>query len=385
MQATQPDLAYSFPDEPSQARSGESDCFEIKVHAAPAREEMEQLWARLPGGSASTPFQTIGFFEAFQRNMLTSSSDRFEIHEIRQAETGETVMLVPLHRSRRGPLRIASIPDLGLADQSGPIISNNLHLSTTQAQVIWLQLTKSLTNVDLIMIRNIVPKLGSHLSPLYQLACARDEATMLMLALAPEGEQEFWRTRPVFKEIRQKNRKLDAQGVRLVEVRAVEDRLEIIEMIREQRRIRFEAMGRPNSLEFPGRVGFYKDIASLRSYDSNAVFLALRTDTEIAAAVMTFINQDMLNGVLIAIGDEKWHRMSPGVVLFARTMDWAKANGIRQFSFGTGMQDYKQRFGPQEVLLKRIQLPLTRIGKCALKLHRVKQTLRNYLRKENGG
>lgn len=359
--------------------------FEFKCirHLSPSLDHMRDLWASMPGGATGTPFQTPAFLDAFQRNMLSSGNGHLEIHELRKGQSGETAMLLPIHVYKRGPLRVASLPDLGLADQGGPVIARGFDLNDAETDAIWESFTDALTDVDVLTIKNIVPILGPQLNPLYRLPIAQEDQPMLMLAMAPEGEQEVWRRRPVFKEIRQKERKLVAAGVRFEEAQTPEARLEVLSMIRNQRSLRFEAMGRTNSLEFPGRINFYEDIAKLSATEKNAVFLALRTDTEITAAVMAFTTRDMINGVLIAMGDEKWHRMSPGVVLFALTMDWAKANGIRQFSFGTGMQGYKQRFGPQEVPLKRIQLPLTRIGKSVLKLHQIKQTLQNYLRKEN--
>lgn len=351
--------------------------FECRVHPFPDRTLLQSLWNALPGGVSSTPFQTIGFLDAFQRCMLASSGERFELHEFCRAETGETVLLLPVHIQRRGPLKVASLPDLGLADQGGPVLARGTDLTDAETEALWRAFTGSLTNVDVITFKNIVPVLGPQLNPLYRLACAETDQTMLMLIMAEEGEQEVWRRRPVFKEVRQKNRKLTAEGVTFSEARTPEERLEILAFIREQRRLRFQAMGRTNSLEFPGRIGFYQDIAAFEGGNRNAAFLALRTETEIVAAIMAFVTRDMINGVLIGMGDEKWHRMSPGVVLFAQTIEWAKTNRFKQFSFGTGMQGYKQRFGPEEVPLKRIYLPLTPLGRAVLKLRHLRQTIRN--------
>ncbi|MBD8892885.1 GNAT family N-acetyltransferase [Roseibium litorale] len=289
-------------------------------------------------------------------------------------------MLLPIHIQRRGPLKVASFPDLGLADQGGPVIARATDLTDTEMDALWHSFKGSLTNVDLITFKNIVPVLGPQLNPLYRLDCAEDDQTMLMLVMAEDGEQEVWRRRPVFKEVRQKGKKLTAEGVTFTEARTADERAEVLAFIREQRRLRFQAMGRTNSLEFPGRIGFYQDIADLEYENRNAVFLSLRTETEIVAAIMAFVTPDMINGVLIGMGGEKWHRMSPGVVLFAQAIEWAKENGLKQFSFGTGMQGYKQRFGPQEVPLKRIYLPLTQIGSSLLKLRQLRQAIWNLWR-----
>jgi CelD/BcsL family acetyltransferase involved in cellulose biosynthesis len=139
-----------------------------------------------------------------------------------------------------------------------------------------------------------------------------------------------------------------------------------------QRSVRFGELGRANSIETDNRDNFYRYLADNTDPDNPFKLFALKTDTEVVAVAALMAHGDIANGVLISIGDASWHRLSPGIVLLVQTLRWARENKISNFSFGTGLQAYKQRFGAARQPVRRLLRPLSLKGQTFVLASRVK-------------
>ncbi len=62
--------------------------------------------------------------------------------------------------------------------------------------------------------------------------------------------------------------------------------------------------------------------------------------------------------------------------MLVQSIYWARDNNIRIYSFGTGLQAYKSRFGAMEQSTRRLLLPLTAKGHAAITALKAKQGLR---------
>ncbi|WP_422374948.1 GNAT family N-acetyltransferase [Roseibium sp.] len=334
---------------------------------APTLPELEDLYASL-AAPVLTPFQTPQFLHALQETQCKPGEAALSVIRFSEAEgNGAPLMLLPLVRNRRGPLRVISLPDFGLADQNAPVISSAVQaprVSLSDAVDAYFSMQE---DADLVDVNKLHPHVGKMDNPLYsQAGCVPESKTLTIDLQAGAGETD-WRRKSVYKKARSKFRKLAELGVDVSEASTPEERLALFSALAAQRKKRFYQLGRVDSLQRAERTAFYRCLAGLQMADTPYTGLALKQGGDIVAAMVLLRAGDQATGVLVSIGDEQWHGYSPGMVLFAKAIDWAIDNGLRWFAFGTGEQDYKQRFGgcPQET--RRLLKPLSARGRLFLR------------------
>jgi len=342
------------------------------------------LWDRLPDGAGLSPFQTPGFLTCFQSTMLSSvsGSSRLSILEVRRRQSSAPVLLLPLVRRRRGPVRIASFPDHGVADLCAPVLAGDTAVDANDAADIWSGIIRNLEGVDLVDLRNMPETIGGVSNPLAGTPGTVPANSSLMLDLTAQGEGAAWRRKRAYKQARIKWEKLQAAGVDLVEPACPAERGALLETLFRQRSERFQSLGRPDSCRRPGRQAFYRALAAQDGSDSLARILGLRRGSETVASLVLLEAGDVANPVLISIGTDEWQRFSPGIVLMYLAIRMAEARGTRLFCFGTGLQEYKFRFGGTFMPMRDLTLPLTSAGEYYLRLRNLKQKGRQLLAME---
>ena len=340
--------------------------FGFDWHDWPTLSELKSLWQELPGGAVSTPFQTPEFLHAFSRNVAAQTCERFTVLGLHGEASDGPVMLLPLVWSRKGPFRIVSFPDFGLSDQNGPILSKRFaSVSNGRMPDLVSSLTRQLPQCDVLKICKISATIEGCLNPLFTAAEATLHSQNFSLdadCLQHVGSSK----KSVFKQARTKFRKLEREGVTLFEATNSQEREVICSALLEQRKQREDAAGDANTIGEGFRADFFKALAGLKSQTSPVVALALRKGEEIIAAVVLLVSGSNANGVLVSIGDPRWHRQSPGMVLFVKSMEWARDNGIRNFSLGAGLQGYKHRFGGALQDTRKLWVPMNFSGRTYL-------------------
>ncbi len=357
--------------------ANDDDDFGAITHRIKDGQGLAALWNALPGGALCTPFQSPGFMDAFVNALVPARCEGLNICEVRPAGSEVPAALFPYVIHNRGPVRIASFPDFGVADQVTPVISGGRTISAKEFASIWQAFVDTLHGVDLVDIDKVPPRIGDRPNPLHRERCAAPSGEMVVLDLS-EASITHWKKKSVFREARAKARKLSAQGVEFFFSRDPRDCLAAFDLLRKQRFARFKAVGRYNSLEEqPGYADFYQHLVARASPGGPVLMFGLKAGDEVISAALAFADEDLVNGVLISIGDEKWHRCSPGIVLLVKIIEWAEASGLKEVCFGTGMQDYKQRFGGDVMQLYRISQPLTARGSAFLVARRMINAVRH--------
>lgn len=355
---------------------------------APSLPSLRRLWAELPGEAISTPFQTPEFLQAFQETQCRRGESNLAVLAFCAKGRAETpIMILPLVRYRRGPLRVASIPDFGVSDQNAPVLSPDALARPAQLATAIRSAFEAVQDVDLVDIRKLHKHIGNAANPLFVLDEGIPESSTLCLDLQGNSSAAGWGGKSIYKKTSSKYRRLVEAGVTLVEARGPEDRLAVFESLAAQRAERFGQLGREDSLQREERTAFYKRLATLETDDSPLKALSLKRGDETVAAMMLLAAGAQTTAVLVSIGDPKWHGYSPGMVLFAKAIEWAAANGCRRFSFGTGQQEYKQRFGGEEHPTRRLLLPLNARGRLFVRArdaHRTAQELLQIAVRDNG-
>lgn len=355
--------------------------FSVRCHRlrSPSLRDMRRLWADLPGGGVSTPFQTPEFLHAFQETQCRETDGELWVMTFEEAgKTDAPFMLLPLARYRRGPLRVVGVPDFGLSDQNAPVVGVTALGQTARLAGMIRSLFGALDDVDLVDIQKVHPHVGNAENPIYAVEGGMHETSTLCLDLTGNAGSACWRRKSIYKKTRSKYRRLVEAGVELFEARTPADRLALFRTLAAQRAERFRQLGREDSLDRDDRAAFYTCLASLDGADGPVRALSLRRGEETVAAMILLAAGAQATAVLVSIGDPEWHGYSPGMVLFAQAIEWAAANGCRRFSFGTGEQEYKQRFGGQEQQTRRLLLPLNARGRLFVRArdaHRSAQEL----------
>lgn len=364
---------------PETLDAGQSGPVEVVRHREPTTDQLEALWHSLPGRPHHTPFQSTGFIHAFRTHIASAEEMRFSVLAASFGKSMAPDMLLPLVTFRRGPFRIASMPDMGLADQNAPVLSQRLTGDPQAARVLCSALLQSVRGADLVDVAKISPLIGAVENPLSQMQETVETQGTLVFdgeALAEAGSAS---SKSVYKEARTKFRKLQKAGVDLVEVTEPQERLSYLEMLLKQRADRFAALGREDSLRLHGRADFYRELAGSDGMDNPLRILALKKHDEVVATTVLMVHEGIANGVLISMGDPSWHRMSPGIVLLVQAIQWAREHKISSFNFGTGLQSYKHRFGAQELTNRRLLLPLNLQGRGYLAMMRLRNATRSVM------
>lgn len=355
--------------------------FPLSCHwlEAPSLSDLHGLWSGLPGGAISTPFQTPEFLHSFHETQCQADESEFAVVAVcAHGNAHAPFMLLPLVKYKRGPLRVAGVPDFGISDQNAPIVSLEALAHPTQLVEAVRSVLLALQDVDLVDIRKLHKHLGNADNPLFALEEGIPESSTLCLDLKGNTSAAGWSGKSIYKKTRSKYRRLVEAGVTLVEAITPEDRLAVFDTLAAQRAERFRQLGRDDSLQREDRTAFYQCLATLDTAYGPLKALSLKQGDETVAAMILLASGTQATAVLVSIGDPKWHGYSPGMVLFAKAIEWAAASGCRRFSFGTGQQEYKQRFGGEEQDTRRLLLPLNARGRLFVRArdaHRTAQEL----------
>lgn len=344
-----------------------------RVHKAPDRATLEALWQSMPGGAISTPFQTPEILSAMQRHIMSTQGAGLRVLEIRDFATNLPVMLVPLCVYRRGPVRMGSIPDFGLVDQCAPVLAGDAVLDDGLVELLWGFIREALADVDLVDIKKIPPRVAGVPNPLHGFSGSQLQDPVYALDLTAGEGPDGWRRKHVYKEARGKYRKFAAEGFSFVEAESEAERFRIMAELRRQRSQRFEEKHWHNTLEEePAQLNYVDALLREDGPDRPVRLFALQDGEQVAGAICALARGKALSAMLISMGGEEWRRFSPGLVLFARLIDWAGENGYTELCFGSGVQFYKSRFGGAPWPVHAYARPLTTAGNAYLALRRLK-------------
>ncbi|MCV0427007.1 MAG: GNAT family N-acetyltransferase, partial [Roseibium sp.] len=75
--------------------------------------------------------------------------------------------------------------------------------------------------------------------------------------------------------------------------------------------------------------------------------------------------------------------LSPGMVLFVKSIEWAQENGIRNFSLGAGLQGYKHRFGGVLQDARKLWVPTNLGGRTYVTALHAKQLAESMLERSS--
>jgi CelD/BcsL family acetyltransferase involved in cellulose biosynthesis len=305
-------------------------------------------YARLFAGSIATAFQHPIWLQSIYAKLAPASGAKRLVIAVRARASGELVMVLPMLRVRRGPIRTVEFADLRVSDYIAPICSQNALAELFDDEAACREIRSLLQPFDLLRI----PKLPDGVVSLERLLDARPRVSLETNAYSVglTAPFEAWRSsaleRSYQKELAKKFRQLQKKGELAF---SCEDRSSVVatlEMMKQYRGPRFHAQGDGDLLQRPEYFDFYSEIA-LRGNGSFSRLYALRMDGRVIAAVLGLCHKDSFLVIMGAFDIDGFKSQSIGALMFEQVAKDCIGRGDRVLDFTIGDEPYKKQFGAQ--------------------------------------
>ena len=305
-------------------------------------------YAKLFAGSAATAFQHPIWLQGLYTKLAPARGAKPLVIAVRSAASGELVMLLPLLRMRRGPIRTVEFADLRVSDYLAPVCSAGAFADLLKDEAACREIRRFLQPFDLLR----VPKLPDGVVSLEEMFNAGPRIAMEMNAYAVGLRAPFqdWRAsaldRSYQKELAKKFRQLQKRGELAFSCEDGRSVVATLEMMKQYRGPRFHARGDGDLLQRPEYFDFYSDIA-LRGHGSFSRLYALRIDGRVIAAVLGLCHNGSFLVIMGAFDIEGYKSQSIGALMFEQVAKDCIARGDRALDFTIGDEPYKKQFGAQ--------------------------------------
>jgi CelD/BcsL family acetyltransferase involved in cellulose biosynthesis len=305
-------------------------------------------YATLFAGSAATAFQHPFWLDSIYSKLVPACGATRLVITVRVRATGELVLLLPMLRVRRGPIRTVEFADLRVSDYIVPICSHNAFSELLQDEMVCRDIRRILRPFDLLR----VPKLPDGIVSLENLLGARPRTVMESSAYSVGLNASFeqWRSsaldRSYQKELAKKLRQLQRKGELEFSCEGSSSIVSTLETMKQYRGPRFHARGDGDLLQRPEYFDFYSDVA-LRGIGSFSRLYALRMDGRVIAAVLGLCHNDTFLIIMGAFDIESYKSQSLGALMFEQVAKDCIARGDLVLDFTIGDEPYKKLFGAQ--------------------------------------
>lgn len=350
-------------------------------------EAVRDTWLRFELEGVCTAYQRYHWVDLIVRQLLPGKKAELVIVELLCAATLEPVMLFPLMQRRYPGYSEITWLSCDVCDYATPLLARPTVFSKQHAAAVWAAVRSALPPTDRIRIDAIPADLASHVqNPLSRLAGA-SASDVTAYGIALEGPTETLLKRlckPAFSnKVGRKWRQLEKLGtVSFEEAQTSEDRDVIFGMLIKQRHRRFRELGRFDLLEHQNYRQFYRDAACMQAQDSAVRMFGLKVDDEWIATFYILVHAGYAHAILLTMDQGRWKRMAPGLLIIARTMEWASRNGLDYFDLSVGNRYYKEQIGAGSRSLLTIDESLTYRGAFVARIHHGVRRARSWAKKQ---
>ena len=261
--------------------------FVVEVSSSDAA--VAEAWAGLEPYGA--PFQRRSWVLPWRRLLAPAFAAAPLYVTVRDAQDARPLMFLPLYRRRRWGLASLAFADLGVSDYNAPLLAPDFAPSADVFQGLWRQILRALPPADLLRFDKVPATIGGRDNPVAQLDGMRPMGfSAWPLALPPTREAYDAEVldRKTRKEQRRKRKNLaERVGVlKLVHAATPADGEAIFAALRRQRAARFKRVGRPDLLDDPRFLAFYRAIA-FEPWSGFVDLAALKTGDRILATLLS--------------------------------------------------------------------------------------------------
>jgi CelD/BcsL family acetyltransferase involved in cellulose biosynthesis len=316
--------------------------------------EAEPFYTELERAGVATAFQTLLWLRLWQSELALSRGATLIFVLVAEVD-GRPLMLLPLCQRRHRLLSIIEAADLGVGDYVAPVMASHFHPSHEEWCLLWGRIRAVLPRHDVLRLTKIPREFQGRPNPLAWIKGARplDFKAFGLPIYAPwNAFAAAVLSRQTRQSLTRKGRRLSDQGVVHFRVAEREDEAEsLFATLVAQRITRFTSLGRREPLEDPAFRAFYAALACEGTRAGFTRIAALEVEDDVIAIVLGLVHAGAFHVILLTFV-EAWSRFSPGLLLIARTMEWAAEDGLTYFDFTVGNERYKRDLGgrPLELL-----------------------------------
>jgi CelD/BcsL family acetyltransferase involved in cellulose biosynthesis len=361
----------------------QTEAFAARLHWN--RTDCHESWLALETAGCSTAYQSASWIDCITQHLKAFNDAKIFFVELVEAATQRPVLLAAFSLTSRFRIKTIRWLNLEVCDYAAPLLARDFAWSPELAEAAWTAIGAVLPKADVIEITQIPADIFGVTNPLALLPQRRLMDLQALGMPIHRGTSLIERTmasKPL-RELKRRRRRLEAVGnVRFVEAdtEALVD--ELFRTMVEQRRERFERLGRFDLLQRPDYMRFYHDAAVQGlSGKSPARVFGVAVDDEWIATAYILVHQNVFHGVILSIGDEKWTKHGPGIMIIAELAAWAEANGVVYFDMTTGDMPYKQDLRPERRELFSLSEAKSFVGMGAMRLFLAETRFHAWLKK----
>lgn len=207
----------------------------------------------------------------------------------------------------------------------------------------------------------------------------RRTATSLYVP-APPGSTRAW-----FDTLPKKSRQSHRRAVKALAEMGIETRFRVVGPhepmeVPVRRLIEFKTAwlrrtGRPSPLLADGGALFGNLVEALARAGALRLFVLEAADGRLLAGSVNFVEHGRLL-VFFSAYDPAYERGSVGMVTFVEGIRWTFEQGLREFDFLCGDEEYKRRLGGRPVTLRSVVAARTLLGRVALAIETAARAIR---------
>ena len=350
-------------------------------------EKARAPWAEIEGQARASPYQRHGFVEAWHQTTGRARAITPMIVVARD-ETGRVNAVLPLGRSRRGPVWVAEF--LGGADANFKMGLFRQGLDVKSEAIVDLlrrAARMTIPRVDVFWLSNQPISWQGVANPMA--ALPRRPSPSFGHKSALPGDFGAWlkshHSKEARRKLHKKDRRLNAIGA-LSHIIAQDEpsARAILAAFLRQKEARTRSLGLANPYGEPHTARFF-DIAATRNIAQGAQVLelhALMSGEKIVATFGGVVQADRFCGMFISYDeDPEIARCSPGQLLILETVRDLSARGVATFDLGVGEARYKDANCEADEPLFDAAVAVTPLGfaagAAALRLRSVKRWIKH--------
>lgn len=307
-----------------------------------------QFFHELEAGCAVTAFQTRLWLECWLAHLARPKGVRMLFCVVRD-RAGCALMVLPLCLRTDRHLRIIEGTDLGVSDYFAPMMAPAFQPSPEEWAALWRRIVAALPPHDVLRLTKVPCHIGGRPNPL----AWTEGGFKLELQAHGVSISTPWQAcaRQIFSSNRREKLKkgwrgLDLQGEACFRVvHEPTEMADLFDQLVAQRLQRFKALQRHDPLHDPHIVGFYKGVIERGAVSGFARIAVLEAGGRTVAMLFGVCHAGAFHLLIQTFFDGPWSRLAPGMLLAARTMQWAAEEGLSYYDFTIGNEDYKGRLG----------------------------------------
>ena len=329
-------------------------------------QDIEPKWKEIEADGLLTAYQRLDWVRGICQDLLARSTVQPIFVEVFDATSLDTVMILPLMMKRRLGARIIVWLDLDVCDYAAPVLRGNTVVTAESARRCWAAVRAVLPPHDLLALSQIPTFVAGVRNPLALLPEARRMA-LTASGLDIQGDPKTFLARTCtksgFKELNKFRRRIERRGhIRFFRASREADLASAFDCLLEQRKRRFQALGRFDLFDRDGIPAFYRNAALNGLSHGPAGLWCLSVNDEVIATSYCLVNDGIIYGLVLTSAGESWKNCSPGIVMVGELIKWAAGQSFTYMDMTIGSLPYKINFGAKHKELWQVSQTKTVFG-----------------------